>query len=104
MVLGFRTIYPRVANDYRALWKLKLSNFSLYPLIFQRYFLDQENLLSISWTMYIRTESEMAVNPSLREIDYRLVKFVLSVVNSDLLRIPSAISSLNNLLCCEYNS
>lgn len=72
------TVDPRITNDCCSLWQTQFGYLSLHSLILQCNLLDQQDFLPFARTMDIWSQSYIALNPLLRQVDYGFVKFILA--------------------------
>lgn len=77
LALSVRTVYPRVANNHCAFWKLELGDLLLYCLVFKSKLFDGNNLVSVAGSVYVLTQSNVALDGLGGEVDDGLVEFVL---------------------------
>jgi hypothetical protein len=70
------TVDPRVDNNLRSLWELQLGDSRLDTLILQCSAFDGKNLITISRSMQVRSQTNIELQSLRAQVDHGFVEFV----------------------------
>lgn len=71
------TIWPRVTNNYSALWELQFGNLRLNSFVRQCNPFNFYNLISIGGAVNVWPQPEIALNPAMAQADNGFVELIL---------------------------